>query len=101
VKPWTGYRRSSSNDGKLDAGPFENLVGAPLILRSRRAGSESHWISFQLEGVKSNRLALMHACRATAGDLVQLGEVNSGGSYLLAVTTFASTFGLGDPHANG
>jgi hypothetical protein len=35
-----------------------------------------------LEGVKSNRLALNARVRATAGELVQLGEVISGGSYL-------------------
>ena len=49
-------------------------------------GPHNHWISFQLEGAgtgtKTNRLALNARIRATAGDLVQLGEVFSGGSYL-------------------
>ena len=68
------------NDGRLEA-VVENLVGGPMILRPE-GGAHNHWISFQLEGVKSNRLALNARVRATAGSLVQLGEVISGGSYL-------------------
>jgi len=68
------------NDGRMEA-VVENLVGQPMILRPE-SGPQNHWISFQLEGVKSNRLALNARIRATAGDLVQLGEVLSGGSYL-------------------
>ncbi len=68
------------NDGKLEA-VIENLKGQPVILRPE-GGPLNHWISFQLEGVQSNRLALNARVRATAGDLVQLGEVLSGGSYL-------------------
>jgi hypothetical protein len=68
------------NDGKIEV-VVENLVGKPMILRPD-GGPENHWISFQLEGVKCNRLALNARVRATAGDLVQVGEVMSGGSYL-------------------
>lgn len=68
------------NDGRLEA-VVENLVGQPMILRPE-GGPQNHWISFQLEGVKCNRLALNARVRATAGNLVQLGEVLSGGSYL-------------------
>ena len=68
------------NDGKMEA-VVENLVGRPMILRPV-GGPQNHWISFQLEGVKCNRLALNARIQATAGDLVQLGEVLSGGSYL-------------------
>ncbi len=68
------------NDGRLEA-VVENLVGQPMILRPEE-GPQNHWISFQLEGVKSNLLALNARVRATTGDLVQLGEVFSGGSYL-------------------
>ena len=80
------------NEGKLDA-VVENLVGAPIILRPE-GGPANHWISFQLEGVKSNRLALNARVRTTAGDLVQLGEVNSGGSYL-SQNDLRIHFGLG------
>jgi len=81
------------NDGKLEA-VVENLKGQPMILRPE-GGPENHWISFQLEGVKSNRLALNARVRATAGDLVQLAEVISGGSYL-SQNDLRIHFGLGD-----
>ena len=68
------------NDGCLEA-VVENLVGEPMILRPE-GGPPNHWISFQLERAKGNRLALNARVRATAGDLVQMGEVVSGGSYL-------------------
>ncbi len=80
------------NDGKLEA-VVENLVGRPMILRPE-GGPRNHWISFQLEGVKSNRLALNARVRATAGDLVQLSEVISGGSYL-SQNDLRIHFGLG------
>lgn len=81
------------NDGKLEA-VVENLKGQPMILRPE-GGPQNHWISFQLEGVRSNRLALNARVRATAGDLVQLGEVISGGSYL-SQNDLRIHFGLGD-----
>ncbi|MGB6830416.1 MAG: CRTAC1 family protein [Terracidiphilus sp.] len=81
------------NDGKLEA-VIENLKGEPMILRPE-GGPQNHWISFQLEGVKSNRLALNARVRATAGELVQLGEVMSGGSYL-SQNDLRLHFGLGD-----
>jgi hypothetical protein len=80
------------NDGKLEA-VVENLKGQPMILRPE-GGPQNHWISFQLEGVKSNRLALNARVRATAGDLVQLGEVMSSGSYL-SQNDLRIHFGLG------
>ena len=81
------------NDGKMEA-MVENLVGQPMILRPV-GGPQNHWISFQLEGVKCNRLALNARIRATAGDLVQLGEVLSGGSYL-SQNDLRIHFGLGN-----
>lgn len=80
------------NDGRLEA-VVENLAGKPMILRPE-GGPQNHWISFQLEGVKSNRLGLNARVRATAGDLVQLGEVISGGSYL-SQNDLRIHFGLG------
>jgi hypothetical protein len=81
------------NDGRLEA-VVENLKGQPTILRPE-GGPKNHWISFQLEGVKSNRLALNARVRATAGDLVQLREVTSSGSYL-SQSDLRIHFGLGD-----
>jgi enediyne biosynthesis protein E4 len=80
------------NDGKLEA-VVENLAGKPTILRPE-GGPPNHWISFQLQGVKSNRLALNARVKATSGDLVQLGEVISGGSYL-SQNDLRIHFGLG------
>jgi hypothetical protein len=80
------------NDGRIEA-VVENLKGGPMILRPQ-GGPTNHWISFQLEGTKSNRLALNARVRATAGDLVQLGEVISGGSYL-SQNDLRIHFGLG------
>lgn len=80
------------NDGRMEA-VVENLVGEPMILRPV-GGPKNHWISFQLEGVKSNRMALNARVRVAAGDLVQLGEVLSGGSYL-SQSDLRLHFGLG------
>lgn len=80
------------NDGLMEA-VVENLVGKPMILRPE-GGPKNHWISFELRGVQSNRAALNAHIRATAGDLVQLGEVLSGGSYL-SQNDLRLHFGLG------
>lgn len=80
------------NDGRMEA-VVENLVGEPMILRPE-GGPPNHWISFQLEGAKNNRLALNARVRAIAGDLVQLEEVLCGGSYL-SQPDLRLHFGLG------
>lgn len=80
------------NDGRLEA-VVENLVGGPMILRPV-GGAPSHWISFQLEGAKPNLLALNARLQVTAGPLVQLGELISGGSYL-SQNDLRLHFGLG------
>jgi enediyne biosynthesis protein E4 len=80
------------NDGSIEA-VVENLKGGPMILRPE-GGQRNHWISFQLEGVKCNRLALNTRVRAFAGDLVQLDELVSGGSYL-SQNDLRIHFGLG------
>jgi enediyne biosynthesis protein E4 len=59
-----------------------------------QGGSENHWISLELIGTKSNRLALNARIRVTAGDLVQTGKVLSGGSYL-SQNDLRIHFGLG------
>ena len=80
------------NDGQIDI-VIENLKGGPTILRPE-GGTPNHWISFELVGTKSNRLALNARVRATAGDLVQTSEVLSGGSYL-SQNDLRIHFGLG------
>jgi hypothetical protein len=68
------------NNGRIDI-VVENVDGKPLILRNE-GGNHNHWIEFDLAGTKSNRLALNARLRAVAGDLIQVDEVRSGGSYL-------------------
>ena len=80
------------NDGHLEL-VVENLEGGPMILRTQGA-DKNHWISLELAGTKSNRLALNARVRVTAGDLVQSGEVLSGGSYL-SQNDLRLHFGLG------
>jgi hypothetical protein len=80
------------NDGRIEI-VVETLKGEPLILQPQ-GGPSNHWISFQLEGAQSNRLALNARVKATAGDLFQTGQVLSGGSYL-SQHDFRIHFGLG------
>jgi hypothetical protein len=80
------------NDGKTDI-VIENLKGEPTILQSQ-GGPPNHWIGFELAGTKSNRLALNARVKVIVGDLVQTGEVRSGGSYL-SQNDLRLHFGLG------
>jgi ASPIC and UnbV len=41
-----------------------------------------HWVSFELAGTKSNRLALNARISIVAGGMTQTDEIHSGGSYL-------------------
>jgi hypothetical protein len=68
------------NDGRIDV-VVENIDGSPMVLRNEGAGS-NHWITFQLVGTRSNKLALGAKVRVVAGSLAQNDEVRSGGSYL-------------------
>ncbi|MGA7926791.1 MAG: CRTAC1 family protein [Candidatus Sulfotelmatobacter sp.] len=85
------------NDGRVDI-VVENVDGKPMILRNQDGrnapGPHNHWISFELAGTKSNRLALNARVKAVAGDLVQVDEVRSGGSYL-SQNDLRIHFGLG------
>jgi enediyne biosynthesis protein E4 len=85
------------NDGHVDI-VVENVDGKPMILRNEggrnESGNHNHWIGFELAGTKSNRLALNARIKAVAGDLVQVDEVRSGGSYL-SQNDLRIHFGLG------
>jgi len=85
------------NDGRIDI-VVENLDGKPMILRNEEPrnadGNHNHWIGFELAGTKSNRLALNARIKAIAGDLIQVDEVRSGGSYL-SQNDLRIHFGLG------
>jgi enediyne biosynthesis protein E4 len=68
------------NDGNMDV-VVNDLDGSPMILRNHGIPGR-HWVSFELAGTKSNRLALNARVKITAGGMTQTDEVHSGGSYL-------------------
>jgi enediyne biosynthesis protein E4 len=68
------------NDGDIDV-VINNLDGKPLILRND-GGNRSHWMSIRTQQNGPNRDALGTRVKVVAGDLVQWGEVRSGGSYI-------------------
>jgi len=80
------------NDGRQEV-VIENIEGQPTILRPE-GGPTNHWISFELGGTKSNKLALNARVKVTTGDLVQTEEVRSGDSYL-SQNDLRLHFGLG------
>ena len=80
------------NDGNMDV-VIEHLDGSPSILRNH--GIEGrHWISFELAGTKSNRMAIGARVKIVAGGMTQTAEIHSGGSYLSQSDTRVH-FGLG------
>lgn len=68
------------NDGNMDV-VVGDIDGGPMILRNRGIAGR-HWVSFELNGTKSNRLALNARISIVAGGMTQTDEVHSGGSYL-------------------
>jgi len=68
------------NDGNVDL-VIEDLAGSPMILRNNGIAGR-HWVSFELQGTKSNRLAIGARLKIAAGGMTQTGEIHSGGSYL-------------------
>ena len=68
------------NDGNMDV-VVEDLDSSPMILRNHGIPGR-HWVSFELAGTKSNRLALNARVKIVAGGMTQTDEVHSGGSYL-------------------
>ena len=80
------------NNGKVDV-VVENIDGSPLLLRNDDT-SLNRWITLQLLGTRSNRLALGAKVRVLAGALSQIDEVRSGGSYL-SQSDLRLHFGLG------
>ncbi|HWZ12244.1 MAG TPA: CRTAC1 family protein [Acidobacteriaceae bacterium] len=80
------------NDGNVDL-VVGNLDGAPTVLHNPGIPG-AHWVSFELAGTKSNRLALGARITLTAGGMTQTDEVRSGGSYL-SQNDLRMHFGLG------
>ena len=68
------------NDGNIDI-VVSDIDGFPMLLHNNGV-TGNHWVSFELAGTKSNRLALGARVTLTAGGMTQTDEVRSGGSYL-------------------
>lgn len=80
------------NDGNMDV-VVSDLDGRPMILRNHGIPGR-HWVSFELAGTKSNRLALNAKVKVVAGGMTQTDEIHSGGSYL-SQNDLRLHFGLG------
>ena len=80
------------NDGQLDV-VIEDIDGAPAILRNRGVIGR-HWVSLELKGTKSNRLAIGARIKLIAGGMTQTEQIRSGGSYL-SQSDLRAHFGLG------
>jgi len=80
------------NDGQMDA-VVNNLDGEPMILRNHGVPG-NHWVSFELAGTKSNRLAIGARLKLVAGGMTQSSEIYSGSSYL-SQHDLRQHFGLG------
>ncbi|HXG90982.1 MAG TPA: CRTAC1 family protein [Blastocatellia bacterium] len=81
------------NDGDTDV-VINNLDGSPLVLRND-GGNANNWITIKTIGSKKNRDALGAYVKVMAGNLSQVNEVRSGGSYISQNDTRLH-FGLGD-----
>jgi hypothetical protein len=80
------------NDGQLDV-VVEDIDGAPAILRNHGVPGR-HWVSLELAGIKSNRLAIGARIKLSAGGMTQTEQIRSGGSYL-SQSDLRVHFGLG------
>jgi len=81
-----------NNDGRLDILVFN--VGAPPSLFLNETTNDNHWITLQLVGTKSNRMAIGARATVTTGNVKQTDEVRAGGSYL-STSDPRLHFGLG------
>ncbi len=80
------------NDGNVDV-VISDLDGGPMVLKNHGV-PDQHWVSFELAGTKSNRLALNARVRIESGGVIQTEEIHSGGSYL-SQNDLRVHFGLG------
>lgn len=80
------------NDGDPDV-IINNLDGPPQLLRND-GGNANNSILIKTVGVKTNRDGIGARIKIVSGELTQLGEVYSGGSYL-SQSDLRLAFGLG------
>jgi hypothetical protein len=84
------------NDGRLDV--FVANASAEPKLYHNLLPKGPHWVQFQLQGTKSNRLAVGAQVRITAGGKTYLSFVN-GGNGFAGQSTLRVHFGLGKEQA--
>jgi hypothetical protein len=80
------------NDGQLDI-VVNDIDGAPMVLKNHGVPG-NHWVSFELAGTQSNRMAIGARLKLMAGGMTQTDELHSGSSYLSQNDTRVH-FGLG------
>jgi hypothetical protein len=80
------------NNGQMDL-VIEDLDGSPVLLKNNGVIG-NNWVSFELAGRKSNRLAIGARLTLTAGGMSQTAEIHSGGGYL-SQNDLRVHFGLG------
>jgi enediyne biosynthesis protein E4 len=68
------------NDGDVDI-VVNDLDSVPQLLRND-GGSKNNWILVKTIGTRSNRNGIGAKVKVVSGDLIQLDEVRSGGSYI-------------------
>ena len=68
------------NDGDVDI-LVNDLDSSPQLLRND-GGNKNNWILVKTIGTRSNRNGIGAKVKVVSGDLVQLDEVRSGGSYI-------------------
>ena len=68
------------NDGDVDI-VVNDLDGLPQLLRND-GGNKNNWIMVKTIGTKSNRDGIGAKVKIVSGDLIQVDEVRSGGSYI-------------------
>ncbi len=79
------------NDGDVDI-VVNDLDSAPQLLRND-GGNKNNWIVVKTIGTKSNRNGIGAKVKVVSGDLTQVDEVQSGGSYI-SQNDFKLHFGL-------
>jgi enediyne biosynthesis protein E4 len=80
------------NNGNMDA-VIGDLDGSPMLLKNMGIPGRT-WVSFELAGTKSNRLAIGARLTLTAAGMTQTAQIHSGGSYL-SQNDLRVHFGLG------
>ena len=81
------------NDGQTDV-IVEDLDGPPMLLHNVGLKS-NHWVTLELAGTKSNRLAIGAKLKLVARGMTETEEVRSGGGYL-SQHDLRVHFGLGE-----